>query len=188
MRQLSPKLKDPGSFIIPCRIGKVEITKALCDLGASMSLIPLCIFSKLGIKELSPIIMTLQLADKSTKLPLGVAENVLVNVKGSLIPTDFVVLDMEEDKEIPLILVRPFLATAGAVIDVKKGSLSLNIGGVKIEFGLKDFGKFSDNPKHALRIDDVTDDSKECIELLLHEKIFICRLKFNIKQIGLFGN
>lgn len=77
------------------------------------------------------------------KLPLGVVENVLVNVKGSIVPTDFIVLDMEEDKEVPLLLGRPFLATDGAVIDVKNSLLSLNIEGKKMNSNLKNLGQYT---------------------------------------------
>ena len=84
--KLPPKLRDPGSFSIPCTIGEVEFSKALCDLGASVSLIPLSVCRKLGLKELKPTTISLQLADRSLKYPIGILENVLVKVKKFIIP------------------------------------------------------------------------------------------------------
>ena len=131
-----PKLKDPGSFSIPCHLGALFIDKALCDLGASVSVMPLSIFQKLNMGELKCTQMTLQMADRSIKYPLGILEDVPVKVGKFYIPVDFVVLDMEEDSQIPIILGRPFLCTAGAVIDVKNGTLSLSIGDHTISFTL----------------------------------------------------
>ncbi|KAJ8756040.1 hypothetical protein K2173_024587 [Erythroxylum novogranatense] len=118
--KLPPKLQDPGSFSIPCQIGTTTIGKALCDLGASVSLLPLSICQKLDIGELKPTTISLQLADRSIKFPIGILENVPLKVGSLFIPVDFVVLEMEEDTNIPIILGRPFLATAGAIIDGTK--------------------------------------------------------------------
>ena len=85
---------------------------------------PLSIFRRLGLGESKPTTVTLQLADRSLKHPRGIIEDVLVKVDKFIFPTDFIVLDMEEDKEIPLILGRPFLVTGRALIDVQKGELS----------------------------------------------------------------
>ena len=117
-RKLPQKLKDPGSFTIPCTIGNAIFEKALCDLGASINLMPLSIFRRLGLGEARPTTVTLQLADRSLKHPRGIIEDVLVKVDKFIFPADFIVLDMEEDKEIPIILGRPFLATGRAMIDV----------------------------------------------------------------------
>ena len=124
-RKLPQKLKDPGSFTIPCTIGNSIFEKALCDLGASINLMPLSIFRRLGLGEARPTTVTLQLADRSLKHPKGVIEDVLVKVGKFIFLENFIVLDMEEDKEIPIILGRPFLATSGALIDVQKGELKL---------------------------------------------------------------
>ena len=117
-RKLSQKLKDPGSFTIPCTIGNAIFERALCDLGASINLMPLSIFKRLELGEARPTTVTLQLADRSLKHPRGIIEDVLVKVDKFIFPEDFIVLDMEEDKEIPIILGRPFLATGRAMIDV----------------------------------------------------------------------
>ncbi|XP_075486390.1 uncharacterized protein LOC142526001 [Primulina tabacum] len=76
--KIPPKLKDPGSFSIPCTIGDFVFHKALCDLGASINLMPLSVFRKLGLGEPKPTRMSLQLADRSVKYPRGVIEDVLV--------------------------------------------------------------------------------------------------------------
>ena len=102
--------------------------KALVDLGASINLMPYSLFKKLGFGELKPTRMSLQLADRSVKLPRGVIEDVLVKVESFIFPIDFVILDMDADIEVPLILGRPFLATAKAIIDVADGRLVLRIG------------------------------------------------------------
>ncbi|XP_042443986.1 uncharacterized protein LOC122029098 [Zingiber officinale] len=80
--------------------------------------------------------MALQLADHSCRYPMGIVEDVSVEVGRCIVPTDFIVLDMEEDPKIPIILGRSFLATAGAIIDVKSHKLSLETGKEKIEFDL----------------------------------------------------
>ena len=88
---------------------------------------PLSIFRWVGLGEARPTTMILQLVDRSLKHPWGVIEDVLVKVDKFIFPTDFIVLDMKEDKEIPIILGRPFLATGKAMIDVQKGDLKLRV-------------------------------------------------------------
>ncbi|QHO23780.1 Retrotransposon gag protein [Arachis hypogaea] len=126
-RGLPEKKDDPGRFYIPCTIGNITIEKLFCDLGASINLMPLSLRRKLQIFELKPTQIALQMADKSIQQALGVVENVLIKVGKSLLPADFVILDMEEDPNTPIILGRPFLATGRALIDVKKGELLLRV-------------------------------------------------------------
>ena len=123
--KLPPKLKDPGSFTILYDIGNVHFDKTLCDLGASINLISLSIFRKLGIGEVKPNMVSLQLVVRSIKHPRDVLENVLVKVDKFIFQMDFIIFDMKEDKEVPLILERPFLATGKALIDVEEGKLEL---------------------------------------------------------------
>ncbi|XP_074298536.1 uncharacterized protein LOC141629432 [Silene latifolia] len=131
-----PKLKDPGSFSIPCTIGTHVIDKALFDLGASVSVIPYSVCEKLNMGNLKVTSVTLQMADRTVKRPLGVLEDVPVKIGKFFIPVDLIVLDMAEDTQIPIILGRPFLHTAGVVIDVKHGRLTLEVGGDKVTFNL----------------------------------------------------
>jgi hypothetical protein len=96
IQKTPPKLIDPGSFAIPCETGNETINKALCDLGDSVSLLPLSLFKRMGIGELKPTELVLKLADHSTMKLVGFVEDIPVKIKGIYIPTDFVVLDIEE--------------------------------------------------------------------------------------------
>ena len=124
-------------------IGSETIERALCDLGSSVSLLPLSLFKKFGLGELKPTGITLQLADRSIVHPAGIVEDIPIKVGDIYIPADFVVMDMEEDYQVPLLLGRPFLATAGTMIDVKHGKLAFNVGKEKVEF---EIGKIMKNP------------------------------------------
>ena len=130
------KMKDPGSFTIPCIIGGVEIKKALCDSGASINLMPLSVAKQLSLGELFPTTITLQMADRSMVKPEGVLKDVLVTVGKFVFPVDFIILDMEEDSQVPLLLGRPFLATGAALIDMQKGVLTLRVGEEAAAFNL----------------------------------------------------
>ncbi|XP_057811356.1 uncharacterized protein LOC131025573 [Salvia miltiorrhiza] len=135
-RKIPTKIKDPGSFTIPCDIGNDRFGKALCDLGASINLMPLSIFNKLEIGTIKPTTIALQMADRSVSYPKGIVEDVLVKVNNFIFPVDFVVLDMVEDKDVPLILGRPFLATGRALIDVAKGELTLRVNDESFTFSI----------------------------------------------------
>ena len=117
-RSLPDKMQDPGSFTIPYIIGNFEFKKDLFDLGASINLMPLLVVKRLSLGELTPITMTFQMAQ-----PEGVLEDVLIKVGKFIFPVDFVVMNMEEDTQVPLLLGRPFLATRAALIDVKNENL-----------------------------------------------------------------
>ncbi|RYR08741.1 hypothetical protein Ahy_B05g076572 [Arachis hypogaea] len=117
--EMPTKRKDPGSFHIPCAIGETMFDKGFCDLGASINLMPLSLMKKLQINELMPTYVVIRLADKTQKPAVGVVENVLVKVGNYFLPTDFVIVEMEESHIHPIILGRPFLATARALIDVE---------------------------------------------------------------------
>ena len=129
-------MKDPGNFTIPCTIGSSIFERDLCDLGASINLMPLSIFKQLGLGESRPTTVTLQLVDRSLKHPRGVIEDVLVKVDKFIFLDDFIVLDTEEDKEIPIILGRPFLATGRLMIDVQKGEMKLRVQDDEVRFSV----------------------------------------------------
>ena len=101
-RNLLVKMQDLGSFTIPCKIGKVEFKKALCDSGASINLMPLSVVKRLSLGELTPTNMTLQMAYRTMAQPKGVLENVLIKAGKFIFPSDFVVMDTEEDTQVPL--------------------------------------------------------------------------------------
>ncbi|KAG7567982.1 Retrotransposon gag domain [Arabidopsis thaliana x Arabidopsis arenosa] len=122
------KLGDPGSFTLPCSLGSLAFSNCLCDLGAFKSLMPLSVAKRLGFSKFKPCNITLILADESIRFPHGLLEDLPIKIGNAEIPTDFIVLEMDEEPKDPLILGRPFLATAGAVIDVKNGKIDLNLG------------------------------------------------------------
>jgi hypothetical protein len=127
------KQKDPRCPTISCSVGSFKFEKALCDLGASVSIMTRDVFEKLRL-PLEPTGMCLELGDNSIRYPLGITEDVPVKVGHHFIPVDFVVLEMEEREKPPLILGRPFLKTMGATIDVGKGEINFDINGEKRSF------------------------------------------------------
>ena len=126
-KKLPLKLKDLGSFTILCSIRNVIFERSICDLGASIILMPLSIIRRLRLVEERPTTLTLQLADQFLKHLRGIIENVLVKVDKFLFPTDFIVSYIKEDKKNPIILGRPLLAIRKALIDVQKGELKLRV-------------------------------------------------------------
>ena len=174
-RSLPEKMQDPGSFTIPYTIGNFEFTKALCDSRASIDLMPLLVVKKLSLGELTPIAMTLQMADKTMEHPEGVLENVLIKVGKFIFPMDFVVMDMEEDTQVPLLLGRPFLAIRAALIDVKKRELTLIVGDEAVHFKLNISLKRSDC--------DISDcKTIETVVPISHELIFGCNFQNSINE------
>jgi hypothetical protein len=127
------KQKDPGCPTIPCSVGSFNFEKALCDLEASVSVMPRDVFEKLRL-PLEPTGMCLELGDNSIRYPLGIAEDVPVKVRHHFILVDFVVLEMGEREKPPLILGRPFLKTVGATIDAGKGEIMFDINGERSSF------------------------------------------------------
>ncbi|KAL4294257.1 hypothetical protein AHAS_Ahas18G0210000 [Arachis hypogaea] len=125
--RLPQKKQDPGKFLIPCTIGTITFEKALCDLGSGINLMPLSVMEKLGIFEVQATKISLEMADNSRKQAYGQVEDVLVKVEGLYIPADFIILDTGKDEDESIILGRPFLATARAVIDVDRGELVLQL-------------------------------------------------------------
>ncbi|GJZ88747.1 reverse transcriptase domain-containing protein [Tanacetum coccineum] len=116
--KVPPKLGDPGSFLISCNFNKTFSCNALADLGASINLMSYSLYAKLSLKTLKPTKMSVKLADRSFQYPVGIAENMLVEVGKFTLSVDFVILKMEEDNKVPLVLGRPFLYIADAVIRV----------------------------------------------------------------------
>ncbi|XP_070022909.1 uncharacterized protein [Nicotiana sylvestris] len=130
VNSMAPKLEDPDAFTIPCTIGSANFAKALCDLGASINLMPYSVFKTLGIGKPRPISMRLQIADMTMKRPLGIIDDVLVRVDKFILLADFVILDCE----VLIILGRPFLDIGKALVDVEAGELTLRVGDEKVVF------------------------------------------------------
>jgi hypothetical protein len=127
------KQKDPECPTIPCSVGSFNFEKALCDLGASVSVMSRDVFEKLRL-PMEPTGIYLELGDNSIHYPLGIADDVPVKVGHHFIPVDFVVLEKGEREKPPLILGRPFLKTVGATIDVGKGEIMFDINRERSSF------------------------------------------------------
>jgi hypothetical protein len=112
----------------------------LLDLGASVNLLPYSVYLQLGLGELKPTTMTLQLADRSVKIPWGIIEDVLIKVDKFYFPVDFIVLDTEPiqvvGSEIPVILGQPFLAMANALINCRSGVMKISFGNMMVELNI----------------------------------------------------
>ena len=135
-KTLPKKMQDLGSFTIPCKIRDVDMGKALCDFGASINLMPLPVAQRLSFGELTPASIALQMADRTFAHLEGILEDVLIKVGKFVFPMDFVVINTEEDKQVPLLLGRPLLETGATLIDVKKGELTLRVGDEAVHFNL----------------------------------------------------
>ena len=128
------KLGDPGVPTIPCSIKRNYVKTALCDLGAGVSVMPLSLYHRLDLNKLTPTEISLQMADKSTAIPVGICEDVPVVVANVTILTNFVILDIPEDDSMSIILGRPFLNTAGPVIDCTKGNVTFRVNGMSTRY------------------------------------------------------
>jgi len=124
-----PKLPDPGSFSIPCILGKVKIERGLFDLGASVSVMPYSLFHKLHHGPLLAAPFSLQLADGSITQPIGKLDNVSVNIGDIWVLEDFIIVDIPKTDDAQIILGRPILVTAGCPIDVREGHVSFEVEG-----------------------------------------------------------
>jgi hypothetical protein len=106
---------------------------------------PLSIYKKLELGEVQDTRMTLQFADHSMKRPYGITTDVLVKIDNFVFPVDFVILEMPEDEEIPLILGRPFLETGRCMIDIEEGTMTLKVYDEKLKIDVRDTMKFKDD-------------------------------------------
>nr|GEU74991.1 reverse transcriptase domain-containing protein [Tanacetum cinerariifolium] len=150
LKKLPEKLRDPDKFLIPCDFLEFDECLALADLGASINLMPLSIWKKLSLPELTSTQMILELADRSTTRPAGIAEDVFVKVRKFHFLTDFIVVDYVVDPRVPLILWRPFLRTERALIDVYGEELTLRVDDEAITFKyVQEVLGFSDNSKSS---------------------------------------
>jgi hypothetical protein len=125
------------------------IERALLDLGASVNLLPFFVYLQLGLGELKPTSVTLQLANRSISKPRGVVEDVLVKVENFYYPVDFIILDIEPtlhpSANIPIILGRPFLATANVLINCRNGRMKITFGSMTLKLNI-----FNVNPQQLV--------------------------------------
>ena len=123
------KLGDPGVPTIQCSIKRNYVKTAFCDLGAGVSVLPLFLYHRLDLNKLTPTEISLQMADKSTAIPVSTCGDVPVVVANITILTEFVILDILENDSMSIILGRPFLSTAGAVIHCNKCNVAFHVNG-----------------------------------------------------------
>nr|GFA80029.1 hypothetical protein [Tanacetum cinerariifolium] len=161
LKKLPEKLGDPGRFLIPCDFTRFDNCLALADLGASINLMPLSIWRNLRLPTLNDIKMVLELADRTISKPTGVAENVFIKVGKFYFPADFVILDFVADPRVSLILGRPFLSTAHALIDVYEGEITLRHGDQSLTLKCGDTPSISYNNLELLNKVDLIDATCE---------------------------
>ncbi|XP_047253753.1 uncharacterized protein LOC124887877 [Capsicum annuum] len=133
-RSLVQKKAGLGAFTIPCTIGSLDFTKALCDLGASINLMLLVVFKKLGLGDPTPTNLRLVMADRSIKWLIDVLHDVLVKVADFIFLADFVILHCELDFKVPIILGRPFLVTGRVLVDTELNRLKFRLKGKDVSF------------------------------------------------------
>ncbi|XP_042027257.1 uncharacterized protein LOC121774448 [Salvia splendens] len=138
-RRMPSKRTDPGMFTLPISIEDIRIEHAMCDLGASINVLPISIYKKLVGVRMVDTNVVIQLVDRSCISPEGVLENVIVKVHGFLYPADFHVIRMSENESAEssgVLLGRPFLRTAKTIIDVFDETICLDYHGEKFTFNI----------------------------------------------------
>ncbi|GJR59725.1 reverse transcriptase domain-containing protein [Tanacetum coccineum] len=133
LKKLPEKLGDPGKFLIPCNFPGMDVCHALADLGASINLMPLSIWKKLSLPDLTPTRMTLELADRSITYPKGLAEDVFVKVGKFHFPTDFVVVDFKADPRV-LYTLGDHFGESCALFDVYGDEITLRVDNEAVHF------------------------------------------------------
>ncbi|KAK4726921.1 hypothetical protein R3W88_031838 [Solanum pinnatisectum] len=146
-RSLVQRKEDTGSFTIPCTIGLLNFAKVLCDLSASINLMPLSIYKKLGLGDPKPTAMWLLMADRTVKRPIVMLHVVLVKVESFIFSADFVILGCEVTFKVPIILRKPFLATRRALVDMEKGQMKFRLNNEEETFNICRSMKQSSEPQ-----------------------------------------
>ncbi|GKE45947.1 reverse transcriptase domain-containing protein, partial [Tanacetum coccineum] len=163
LNKLPEKLGDPGKFLISYDFPRMDECLALADLGASINLMPLSVWKKLSLPELTPTYMTPELVDRSITQPINIVEDVDVKVRKFQFPADFIVVDFDADPRVPLILGRSFLKTGRALIDVYEGELTLHVRKEAVTFNLDQTSRYSSN------YNDMTANRIDVIEMTCEE-------------------
>ncbi|GJV62280.1 serine/threonine protein phosphatase 2A 55 kDa regulatory subunit B beta isoform-like protein isoform X1 [Tanacetum coccineum] len=167
---LKDLLGDPGSLLIPCTLANSVECLALANLGASINLMPYSLYASLSMTTLKPIKMSIRLANHTYQYPMGVAENMLIQVRKFVFLVDFVILEMEEDSKVPLILGIPFLYTADVIIQVKSKELNLGVGDDKITFLIdKAMQHYYSSDDTCFRMDVIDEVKEEELDALLND-------------------
>ncbi|KAF8114419.1 hypothetical protein N665_0038s0043 [Sinapis alba] len=135
------KMGDPGKFVLSIQIRRTVFACSLVDLGSSINLMPYSVATRLGFTDFKSTRMSLVFADRSVKTPVGILEDLQIQVGNTTVSTDFVVLELDEESKDPLILGRPFLCTFRAIIDVRKEKIYLHLGDMVMKFEMNKFLK-----------------------------------------------
>ncbi|KAJ9162800.1 hypothetical protein P3X46_022544 [Hevea brasiliensis] len=174
-QKLPPKCKDPGLFSIPCRIGDSKFERAMADLGASINVMSNSVFQTLNLGPLKETSVIIQLADRSNAYPLGVVEDVLVQVGELIFPTDFYILDMEDSvptsKSALILFGRPFLKTSKTKIDADDGTLTMEFDGETVKFNIFDAIKYPADDHSIFSIDVVDTIVQDVFELSMEDEL-----------------
>nr|GEU87584.1 hypothetical protein [Tanacetum cinerariifolium] len=167
LKKLPEKLGDPSKFLIPCDFLRMDECLALADLGASINLMPLSVWNKISIPELSPMCMNLKLPDRLIFRPVGVTKDVFVKVGTFHFLADFVVIDFDADPRVSFILGRSFLKTGKALIYVFEGELTLRVGKEAITFNLDQTSRYSAN------YNDMTENRIDVIDMACEDDFLV---------------
>nr|GEV30713.1 reverse transcriptase domain-containing protein [Tanacetum cinerariifolium] len=143
LKKLPKKLGDTSKFLIPRDFPGMDVCHALADLGASINLMPLSIWKKLSLPELTPTRMIIELLDRSITRPKGVVKDVFIKVGKFHFLTHFLVVDFETNPRVPLILGRSFLRTGRALIDVYGEEITLRVNDEAVTFNLNQTTRYS---------------------------------------------
>ncbi|RDX78063.1 hypothetical protein CR513_41710, partial [Mucuna pruriens] len=187
---LPKKCRDSGIFFVPCTIGKCTFADAMLDLGASINVMPASIYRSLNFGDLKSTGMTIQLANRSIVHPLGVLEDVLVQVNELIFPTDFYVLDMEDETSAQgstLILGRPFLVIAKTKIDVHAETLLMEFGDTLVQFNILESMKHPTKDHSLFGIDLIDELVEKYFQLDGHSED-INNFAERIDSIGCLGS
>ena len=155
------KKRDWGAPMITSEIGGMSFTRSLLDTGASINILPKAIFDRHHAGELQPFLVELCLADGSVRKPHGLVEDVIVTTEDCYFPVDFLVVDMKMTKELsqaPIILGRPFLATAKAITNWGKGEVILKVGEHTVKVDINKLMKYLSLASEDLGAIDFADD------------------------------
>ncbi|GJS37369.1 reverse transcriptase domain-containing protein [Tanacetum coccineum] len=161
LNKVPEKLDDPGKFLIPCVLQDLEVCYSLADSGASINLMPLLIYKKLRIRPLKPTRMTLKLANQSVTFLMRIAKDVIVKVENFNFLADFVIVDFEADPKVLIILGRPFLRTARALVDLYEEKLTLRVRNEEVVFYTVKSSRNNLRDIHSVHCINIIDFSKD---------------------------
>ncbi|XP_042023147.1 uncharacterized protein LOC121770492 [Salvia splendens] len=169
------KKTDPGMFTLPISIGDIQVEHAMCDLGASINVLPYSIYKKLAEAKLVDTDIMIQLADRSCIHPEGILEHVIVNVNNFLYPADFFIIKMTEPtsrESSGVLLGRPFISTASTIIDIRNGTISLDFNGEQFTFNIDEAMKRPADKKNVYSVDVIEPLVQEYLEEELLQRHF----------------